>query len=233
MGQVVRHGDRAAFALLRTQAAADAADFADHLHVLALIFVAAADDRLLPVGNKLDQLLRAFLHADPAADADFLVHDRYAILNADGAMRTGRRAASESQTAVIAVPRIKRRQGHGTAVADADIIVLCGSMFTGTVTADACNSPRCGFRVCSHDFIDFIRDRGTAHGAGRCRRISHHDRRCHCVTARIAAGTAVIARQHFPHGRLPRIHVHVEFGSDEHETDTDHNTNRREHNCCN
>ena len=103
-GKVINDGDRLSGAVLCAFAAGDTAVGAFAADYRALIVIGAGDDNAPHVREKGDQVVRASLGAQSAADAFSCIDMSYAVLDTDRVVRADLLAVAEAHAAVGAMP---------------------------------------------------------------------------------------------------------------------------------
>ena len=185
--------------------AADAAGGADLFGVRAVVITRAEHLRADDIRHDLDDLLRAGLRADAAADARRVVDTGDAVLHGDCPLWAGLDAvteahAAEDAAAIAAVEQLCRRAGGDAPIISLDACSFArsralhnGDLFHNVLSRHA--EKRCNLR----------RNCVCAGNAEICLRTRLQQRLCIAVAAGVAACAAVCAGQAFTNFGKARI----------------------------
>jgi hypothetical protein len=174
--------------------------------------------------HKLNQAARAGLYAQPATDTFCTVYHSNTVYNMDGILLTYSRTGAEAEAAITAVRYADPGENSTPAILNADIIPLVVRNLTAALTADKGNIAFNVFCDGAHNGSYFLRYRPAAHRTAVYRSAAGGDGRRHGITARKAAGTAVVARKALTNGGFPFIDIHVKLLSGINEGNADNNT---------
>jgi hypothetical protein len=143
----------------------------------------------------------------------------------DGILLTYSRTGAEAEAAIAAVRYVYTGENGTPAILNANIISLVVCNLAAALAADKGDIAFNIFRGCTHNSSYSLRYRSAAHRAAVYRSVAGGDGRRHGITARKAAGTAVVARKALTNGGFPFIDIHVKLLSGINERNTDNNTN--------